>query len=326
MLKHWAILKCPFGTGKGWCVLLLAFAFAFLSGCSIKRVAVNKVGNALAGSGTTFASDDDPDFIKAAAPFSLKLMESLLAETPDHSGLLLATTSGFTQYSFAFIQQDAEQTEDKDLAAATELRDRARRMYLRARNYGLRGLNVKHPGFEQSLRKDPKAAVRAASKADVPLLYWTAAAWGSAISISKDNADLIGDLPIVEALIDRALELDESYDAGAIHSFLISYEMSRSGGTGDPVERSRKHFDRAMELSHGQQAGPLVSYAEAVCVQKQDAKEFESLLNRAIAINPDARPEWRLENMVMQRRAKWLLGRKDELFLTKEPATKGETK
>ena len=56
------------------------------AGCSVKRMAVNKVGDALAGSGTTFASDDDPELIKAAVPFSLKLMESLLAESPRHRG------------------------------------------------------------------------------------------------------------------------------------------------------------------------------------------------------------------------------------------------
>ena len=102
------------------------------SGCSIKRMAVNKVGDALAGSGTTFASDDDPELVKAAVPFSLKLMESLLSESPRHEGLLLATSSGFTEYAYAFVQEDADETEDKDLAAAEEMRGRARR-YVSAR-------------------------------------------------------------------------------------------------------------------------------------------------------------------------------------------------
>ncbi len=130
------------------------------SGCSVRRMAVNKVGDALAGSGTTFASDDDPELIKAAVPFSLKLMESLLNESPRHEGLLLATSSGFTEYAYAFVQEDADETEDKDLAAAEEMRGRARRLYLRARNYGLRGLEVRHKGFEKALRANPKQAVR----------------------------------------------------------------------------------------------------------------------------------------------------------------------
>src|SRR5512141_2125806 len=109
-------------------------------GCSIKRYAINQVGNALSGSGTTFASDEDPELIKAAVPFSLKLMESLLAESPQHQGLLLAAASGFTQYAYAFVQPEGEELEGKDLDAAWAVQNRARKLYLRARNYGLRGL------------------------------------------------------------------------------------------------------------------------------------------------------------------------------------------
>ena len=292
--------------------LMLCFAG---SGCSIRRYALNQAADALAQSGSSFASDDDPELVKAAAPFSLKLMESLLAENPRHPGLLAAAASGFTQYAYAFVQEDADEAEAVDLAAAEALRARARRLYLRAQRYGLRGLEVKHPGFGKALLADPKATVRTATKADVPLLYWTAAAWASAISLSKDNPEIIGQIPAMEALIDRALELDESYENGAIHSFMISYEMSRPGAAGDPVARSRKHFERALALSKGTDASPLVALAEAVTIQKQDVKEFESLLNRALAINPDAHPDSRLVNTVMQRRARWLLSRKAELFL-----------
>ena len=254
------------------------------SGCSVKRMAVNTVGNALAGSGTTFASDDDPELIKAAVPFSLKLMESLLNENPRHEGLLLATARGFTQYGYAFVQEDADETEDKDLAAAEEMRGRARRLYLRAHNYGLRGLEIRHKGFAKALRANPKAAVSVTAAKDVPLLYWTALSWAAAISLSKDNPDLIAELPMVEAMMDRALTLDESFDHGGIHAYLITYEMSRPGGSGEPAARSRQHFERALALSGGQDAGPMVSFAEAVCVQKQNLKEFESVLHLALEI------------------------------------------
>jgi len=287
-------------------------------------MAVNKLGDALAGGGTTFASDDDPQLVKAAVPFSLKLMESLLAESPKHKGLLFATASGFTQYAYAFVQQDADELEDENLTAATGMRERATRLYLRARNYGLRGLEARQRNFEKALRENPKAAVRAATARDVPLLYWTGVSWAAAISLSKDNPDLIADVPIIEALIDRALELDEAFDHGAIHSFLISYEMSRQGASGDAAVRSRMHFDRAVELSGGQLAGPYVSLAEAVSVQKQNVAEFKDLLNRALAIDPDSKTEWRLVNLIMQRRAKWLLARIDQLFLVTDPGGKKE--
>jgi predicted anti-sigma-YlaC factor YlaD len=307
-----------------WALLAVA---VLGSGCSgVKRVAINQLGNGLAAGGTTFASDDDPELVKAAVPFSLKLMESLLAENPRHEGLLLAACSGFTQYGYAFVQVDAEELQAKDFEASEAMKTRARKLYLRARNYGLRGLDLRHPDFDKALRADPKQAVKATTKKDVPLLYWTALSWAAAISLSKDNPALIGDLPMVEAMMDRALELNESFNDGAIHTYLITFEMSRPNAEGDAAARSKKHFDRAMEISGGQQAGPLVSYAEAVCVQKQDAKQFEALLQQALAIDPDAKPEWRLSNLIMQRRAKWLLSQKDDLFLTVTPAAAGGKK
>lgn len=292
-------------------IFILLASLALTSACSFKRVAVNQVGNALAGGGTTFSSDDDPELIRAAAPFSLKLMESLLAENPQHPGLLLATTSGFTQYSYAFVQPEADELEARDLAAAATVRDRARKLYIRARDYGLRGLEVNHRGF----RRDPVLGVRQATKADVPLLYWTAAAWGACISISKDKPEIVADVPKVGALIERALALDETFDHGAIHSFLITYEMARPGTKPDEaVALAKKHFARAQELSAGKSAAPLVAYAEAVCIQKQQHAEFEKLLKEALAIDVDQLPELRLANLVLQRRARWLLSKADELF------------
>lgn len=301
-----------------WCCLLAAVAAG--AGCStIKHSAVNSVGDSIAAGSNSYASDDDPELIKAAAPFSLKLIESLLAETPNHRGLRLAAASGFTQYGYAFVQQDADELEATDHAGAMALRARARRLYLRARDHGLRGLEVTHAGFAAALRKDPHAAAQACTREDVGLLYWTAAAWSAAIAVTKDRPDLIAELPEAEALIDRALELDESFDHGAIHTFLITYEMARPGGQGDPAARARAHFDRAVELSGGHDASPYVSLAEAVCLPAQDRAQFESLLNKALAIDPDAQPNSRLVNLIMQRRARWLLGRIDDLFLPATP-------
>jgi len=312
---------------KGWTAqftlgVAVLLTGALTSGCSISKFAANRAGDALSGSGTTFGSDDDPELIRAAVPFSLKLMESLLAKTPEHEGLLLSTCSGFTQYAFAFVEQDADVTAASDFNAAKPQYARARRLYLRARDYGLRGLAVRHPTLRAQLSADSKTALARTARADVPLLYWTAASWAKAITLSKDDPELLADLPIVEAMIDRALALDEGFDGGAIHGFLIAYEMVRPRGEGEPRERSRQHFNRAVELSKGATAAPFVSFAEATCVPAQDRKTFGSLLKRALEINPDRTPRDRLVNLIMQQRARWLLSRADELFLEPEPANR----
>ena len=298
-----------------WALVLIVIVAN--TGCSMKKFAVSKLGDSLASqSSSSFATDDDPELVGDALPFALKLMEGLLHQVPKHRGLLFATSSGFTEYSYVWVQQPADEVEQQDVERAKLMRLRARKLYLRARDYGIRGLEVKHPGLGMELRRDPTRALLVTKKADVPLLYWTAASWGAAISVSKNDPDLIADQPIVEALIDRSLKLDPDFDKGAIHGFLISYESARLGASGDFAIRSRKHFDLQVEMTGGQLASPYVSLAETVCIGKQDRAEFDSLLKRALAIDPDARPEWRLSNVVMQRRARWLLSREDDLFLS----------
>ena len=295
--------------------LLLFLFLVTLNGCAVRQYAINRVGDAIAGGGDGFASDNDPDLIRDASPFSLKMMESLLAENPRHRGLLLAATKGFTQYAYAYVQQHADEVEGTDVATAYAERDRAKRLYLRARDYGLRGLSLEQPEFFVQLRVDPQTTVNKVKPEDVALLYWTGAAWAAAIVAGKDDPFLVADLPFVEALIMRAAEIDETFDDGALHVFLISYEMSRSAVSKDAAQKARGHFNRAVELSDGLQAAPYVALAESVTVQERRRDEFTKLLNQALAVDIDKHPDWRLSNLIMQRRARWLLAHTDEYFL-----------
>jgi len=302
---------------------LIALAMVALgSGCSIKRFAVNQVGNALASGGATFTSDDDPDLVADAIPFGLKMYESLLAESPRHAGLLLAAAQGFTEYSFAFVDSRIDEAKEENLGRANALRDRARRLYLRAWRYGMRGLEARHRGFGAALDEDAATALARADKRDVPMLYWTAAARGLAISLSKDNPEMIAELPLVEMLVERVAQLDEGFENGAVPEFLITFEAARTDLSAEEQRQlMRRHFERALELSHGKRAGTYVSYAENVCLPAQNSVEFKTMLQKALAIDPDSDPEHRLANLVAQRRARWLLGHLDELFL--ESTAKG---
>jgi predicted anti-sigma-YlaC factor YlaD len=292
---------------------LLLCSVLLVSGCSVKRYAINQLGNALAGTGSTFAADEDPELVRAAVPFSLKLIESLLAENPRHEGLLLAAARGFTQYAYAFVQEDADELEDIDKVASTAMRARAAKLYLRARNYGLRGLEVKHPGFAERLKANPKDAVKELKKSEVPMMYWTAISWGAALAASHDLM-MFPEIPRFEALIDRVIEVDEAYDEGTVHTFLITYEMARLNAKPNRFALAKEHFDRAMELGGGHQAGPLVAYAENVLVAQKNKTEFQTMLRQALRVDINKSPENRELNLAEQRRARWLLSRTEKLF------------
>jgi predicted anti-sigma-YlaC factor YlaD len=253
--------------------------------------------------------------MRAYDPFGLKTIESLLAEAPRHEGLLYAAASGFTQYSFAFVEQKADFVEDEDWEEAVHQRERAKKLYIRARDYGMRGLEVEFEGFGERLRQDPAVALAPAKKEHVPILYWTAAAWAAATALSIDDSELTADQFQFEAMMRRALELDETWEYGSIHDFFLSFEGSRAGAAGGSIEEARRHFERAMTLSRNLRAFPLVSLAETVSVAEQNREEFEELLQQALAIDVDELPAVRLANLIAQKRARWLLGRSDELFI-----------
>ncbi len=289
--------------------------------CSIKRFAINKIGDALASGGSTYESDDDIELVAGALPFSLKLVESLIAESPKHRGLRLVASQGFTSYAYIEVQPKLDAAAVSDYLAAGKLKARARRLYMRGHNQGLTGLEMAHPGFSARLTQEPFEAAAVLKRQDVPLIYWTAAGLGLAVSTSKDDAAMLARIPEVEALIHRALELDPGWNEGALHEFSIVIAGAKPGKL--DVEGIRNHFRQALDLSKGRSAGLFVSYAEALAVPQQNRDEFTRLLEQAIAIDADAYADNRLLNLMAQRRARWLLERTDDLILAEDSPAEG---
>ncbi len=299
--------------------LILALLAIPSVGCSIRTMALNAVADALSEQGDVFARDSDPELVRDAIPFGLKTYESILDGVPEHRGLLQATASGFAQYAYAFVILEADRIEEHDLDHAREMRRRAKKLFLRGREYALRGLAVEHPGFAEAIRKDPAATLAATTKDDAGLLYWAGACWAGALVADKGDLGLVGELPIAGALVSRVLELDDGYGNGAAHEFMISFEGSRSEAMGGSPARAREHYRRAMEISRGKRATVPLALAESVSVRGQDLAEFRALLATALGVDPDAEPSHRLVNILARRRAAWLNTKTSDLFLNAEP-------
>jgi len=296
------------------------FTFLLISlsvtGCSLNSLAVNALADALSdGNGTAYSSDDDPEFVAEALPFGLKTMETVLESTPEHYNLLVATASGFVKYGYAFVLYPAEELEYEDFKTWQAEKKRAKNFFLRARSYGLRALSVQYPSFSLRLKENPGKALEKVNKNNVPALYWTAAAWASALSMDKSDMTLIGDLPLIEAMMQRALELDESWDNGTLHEFFIVFSASKAEASASAYKESFFHFERAMELSKGSAIAPLISLAESVMIPQQNRSEYSRLLQQAVDFDVDSFPERRLENIVAQRRASRLLINIDQYFI-----------
>ncbi len=298
--------------------LLLVIIIISFSSCSINQMAVNMAADMLASStgGVVFTGDDDPVLIGDALPLALKIYESLLEQTPENPDLLLATGSYFVMYANAFVQTPAEMLPVEAFAKKRSEKARAKKLYLRGRDYLLRGLEVNHSGFNNLIeQKSYNEAMELMTEKDIDFLYWSAAGWMAAISIDFFDTELILTIPAAFSLMNRALEIDESYEDGSIHDFFISYYGGLPEGMGGSKEKAREHFKKAVQYSKGGKASPYVSLATAVSIKTQDYEEFRYLLNKALSIDVDAYPKNRLVNVIAQQKAQWLLNHIDDYFL-----------
>jgi len=282
------------------------------SGCSIKKFAIRQVGNSLSSGPSVYETDSDVELVGGALPFSLKFVESLLAETPNHRGLLLTASRGFLLYSLAYVDFPAEMALDEDFDRGKAGRNRAGRLYQRALAYSLRALERRYPGFSEQLAAEPTAAAARVEAKDIDLLYWASAALGLAISIDPTEPTMLVRLTQVEAMIDRALTLDEDWDEGALHEFQLQLATAKPGG-GDPASM-KQSFERALALSGGKRAGLYLIYAEVVAVPAQDRQLFEDMWEKALAVDAEQYENYRLVNSLAHRRAQWLNTRIDDLF------------
>jgi len=296
--------------------MLAALAVA-APACSL---ATKLAAGALTAPGDTFTSDDDPELVRKAIPFGLKLQEGFLASLPKDGPVLLSTCSGFTGYAYAFVETDAVVLGEEHHDEAKVLKAEALSLYVRARDYCLRALDVRFKGITKRLYSDPKTAFAKikVDKKDVPLLYWTAASWGSAISLGLDRIDLVGDFPAVRTLADTAMRLDPDWNRGSLYELMMTLDSLPEAMGGAPANKREQvikgHFDHAVQLQQGLSPGPYVSMADHIDISGKDPSElpklreqYTKLLEQALAIDPNKDKSNRLLTLITQRRAKAML-------------------
>jgi len=307
---------------------MLILMVGFACSCSIKKMAMNQVANALTapGGSTVFTGDNDPEFVAQALPFAIKMYESLMVSMPWHHGLRLQTGSLYIMYANGFLQTPASMMIEEEYENQETLLRRAKNLYLRGRDMILEALESKYPGFRKNLDSDKfKEAFAKTKKDDIPYLYWSAAGWLGAFAIEPLDMKLGMTVKRAKAMMDRVYQLDPNYDRGAIHDFYVLYYGSMPSNLGGDFAKAREHFKKAIEISGGKNPSPYLSLATSVVVSEQNLDEFNTLLKKVLEINVDDDPNNRLANILNQRKAKWLLAHADNFFLeAPKPGDNGE--
>lgn len=279
-------------------VLALALATLLLHGCAavVGRATSNLAGNLSAG----IENHDDPDTVATALPAYLVMLDGLIEGSPDNAGLLLAGARLYGVYAGIFVDQP----------------ERARRLATRAFDYAGRAFCPRHPGICAS-RGQPfesfEAQVARLPAADIEALYGYAAAWAGMIQADSGDWALIAEIPKVDALLQRVVELDPAHAQGQPWLYLGVLATLLPPAYGGTPEVGQAHFEKALALSGGRNQMARVLYAQHYTRLVFDRELHDRLVAEVLAAEPRA-PRLTLVNVLAQQRAAELRDSADDYF------------
>ncbi|RPH89286.1 MAG: hypothetical protein EHM75_02565 [Desulfobacteraceae bacterium] len=239
--------------------------------------------------------------VRQGVPSYLMLIDGMAQRYPDDPQLLLAGAQAYSSY--AAILEENEQ-------------GRAVSLYARAKGQALKALDL-HPrlkGFQGQPLSFFQEQLAQTTREDVPLLFGAGSVWGGWIANSPDGVEAMAELPWVEAIMERVLQLDPGYYYGGAHLFkgiLLSARPEQFGGN---LKKADDHFQEAMRWGKGKFLMAEVYYAQYYARQRLDRDLFEKTLKRVQEAPADQDPDLTLLNTLAKQKAQKLLEQADEYF------------
>jgi hypothetical protein len=311
-------LRSMDGVGRStvW-IVVVAMACTVLSGCSLQKMTVRQTADVLWNGQKALEGESDPAFAREAIPGNLMTVETFLATDPGNEKMLRMLAKGHFSYTFAFVEGDLEraQVERASEERIETLKESAVKGYLKSRGFGMRLLDEEFRKAALNLEVEKvKKMLGEMDEDDVPGLFWTAYGWGSAANLAQNDSDMVAALPIVEAMMNRVIELDEEFFFSGPHTFFGVYYASRPPMFGGDPEKAKVHFEKAMEQNGDRNLMIPFLYARFYATQVQDKELFDRLLNGMREVDVTKYENVRLNNEVALERAEYWEARVGELF------------
>jgi hypothetical protein len=298
--------------------LLVAF-LTFFAGCDLTRFTANSSAGLFTRGSQGLDQHFDPELVGDGLPGSILTMEGVFRVVPDNQDLGISLMRAYVSYGYGWVEDDMEVAQDAgNLEEEERLMGRARLLYERGRNVGIHLMRLRDRGIDQALTGGHAGFLtyinqHFTSPADVPLLFWTGYAWGSAINAGRDDPEMVLSLPFARSLVERAVALDPTYYNYSGLTFLGVVSASLPEALGGNPRRAREYFERALRATNRKFFTVQFSYARTYAVQTQNKNLFIRLL-REIVDGGDPEPHARLANRLTRRRAIRWLRRTDQLF------------
>ncbi len=290
----------PFRAGSFtfFCLCLLFLPSACLPS---KKLTVGATATLLEEVARASSRQSDLRILREGMPGYLMLIDGMIQALPDNDRLLIAGAQSYSSFASLFV-------EDHDKEYANSL-------YLRGKQYALRSLE------RRGLRKPLESpfdefgrALKRLGKKDVPYLFWAATCWANWVRLNLDSIEAVSELPRVEWMMRRVLELDEGFYYGGPHLFMGIWFASRPKIAGGDLNKAKEHFLRALELGQGKFLIAYVYYAKYYARQMTDKELFVSTLQKVLETPAETSPDLILANTVAKKEARELLGRVGQYF------------
>ncbi len=296
--------------------LVIILPLLVFASCSFQKWTMSKITSNLTNSDSiVFTGDDDPELIRDALPFTIKMYETLLTKDSTNPQLFLATGKLLCLYAQGFILFPADTLPDSLSAQKKAAGKRAKKLFLRGREYIFRGLDLIHPQFSRQIKTGSvDSALQAITPSDTAYLYWCAVSWMGAIAADRSDLGLSMSMKKALSLINRLSSLNETYGGGAINEFFCIFYTSAPKSMGGDTAAARIQLTKAITLSDDTRVSPFVTGASFLSVKSNNRNEFETFLNKALAVDINADPSQRLQNTIYQQRARWMLDNAERYF------------
>lgn len=289
--------------------LLLILPIFFAGGCASTRtrLMVDGMNPLMMKMRDATNRNTDVELVREAMPAFLIQMDGFIAASPENKYLLTNAAEAYMGYAFLFV-------EEKDRYRATAL-------YFKSKEYALRSLKQNKSFAEAFAQNDPEVFVRGLKtikKDDIASLYFATSAWLQWVGLaSAHDSSLLNDLPRIEVMIDRAMELDDTFYHGGIHATLGAFYAASPEMFGGKPGQAEFQFKEAFEISGSKYLLWQYLYARYYAFAINDRDLFVSTLEKIISAPDDIMPEETFANMAVKVKARNLLSHVNDYFLAK---------
>ncbi|MCJ7687424.1 MAG: TRAP transporter TatT component family protein, partial [Desulfobacteraceae bacterium] len=201
-----------------------------MTGCT--RLALHATSPLIPNLTMAFFEECDLELAEQSLPAELKLMEGLLKSAPQSKEILTALCMGFTGYAMLFVEEEDP--------------ERASRLYLRARRYGLKAMGIEDPDHQAIL-----ARLSAMDKEQIEPLFWVIMSWNGWINLNLDKPAALGDLTAAQECLKRVMEINPEYFYGSPYIINGSMLAARPKILGGNAAKAKEFFTKAISASKG---------------------------------------------------------------------------